>query len=91
MPALKIIWSPACQIKIHLWLQTIKNLPDDDDDDDDDDVTGFLSPGTFPLEPVVHPTTQASISDCSTSLLCAMSLVQLLFVDDQLNTFLVLF
>jgi len=49
-------------------------------------MTGFLSPGTSHLEPVVHPihpTTQAS--SFRLSLLCAMSLIQL-FLADSLSS-----
>jgi hypothetical protein len=46
-------------------------------------ITGFLSPDTSPLQPIVHPTTQASSQIVALSLLCAMFLVQLFFFSSE--------
>jgi hypothetical protein len=56
-------------------------------------ITGFLSSGTFPLEPVVHPPPHSGFKFyiVALSLLCAVSLVLLLFVESLLDDFLVFF
>jgi hypothetical protein len=54
-------------------------------------MIGSLSPGTSPLEPVVHPTTQASVSDCSIFLIMCDAPSTVVFAEKLLNAFLVLY
>jgi len=52
-------------------------------------ITCFLSPGTSPLELVVHPTTQASSFTCGTFLIMCDVTSTAVCVENLLNVFLV--
>jgi hypothetical protein len=54
-------------------------------------ITGFLSPSTSPLEPMLHPHHPVFNFHVVALSLCAMPLVQLFIVENLLNLFLVLF
>jgi hypothetical protein len=79
------VWDPHIRWDVHF-------VPDHRILEPSSLITGFLSSDTFSLEPTLHITIQASSFRLLTlRLLCAMSLVQLLSVQNLLNAFQILY